>query len=125
MSKTNTVNETHAIRHLMDLLSVEGLSGREGDVGARREEEAARRRLQERLDDARPGPPADSGDYEIGNLIVKLPGTRKGDRILFMGHMDTVPLCRGAVPLRRGNRIVSKGKTGSGRRQSHGRWRAW
>jgi tripeptide aminopeptidase len=31
-----------------------------------------------------------------------------------MGHMDTVPLCRGAVPVKRGNRIVSRGQTALG-----------
>ena len=50
------------------------------------------------------------GDYEVGNLIIQLPGTVKGDRRLLMGHMDTVPLCRGAVPVRKGARIVSKGR---------------
>jgi tripeptide aminopeptidase len=31
-----------------------------------------------------------------------------------VGHLDTVPLCRGAVPVRKGDRIVSEGKTGLG-----------
>ncbi len=52
--------------------------------------------------------------FEIGNLIVKLPGTLKAPRILFSAHMDTVPLCKGAQPMVKGNRIVSKGKTGLG-----------
>ncbi len=44
---------------------------------------------------------------EIGNLICTLPGTVKGPRRLLMAHMDTVPLCVGCVPKRKGNRIVS------------------
>ena len=52
--------------------------------------------------------------FEIGNLIVKMPGTVKAPRILFSAHMDTVPLCKGAVPVVKGNRVVAKGKTGLG-----------
>lgn len=47
---------------------------------------------------------------ETGNLIVKLPGTVKGPRRLLMGHIDTVPLCVGARPIRKGKYIVSQDK---------------
>jgi tripeptide aminopeptidase len=95
-------------------LRIEGLSGREGRV-------AAALRVKLRQAGCRPGwMKFDSvhrkipGDYEIGNLIVQLPGTVKGPRLLFMGHMDTVPLCRGAVPVRRGHRIIAGGRTALG-----------
>lgn len=45
---------------------------------------------------------------EIGNLIVKLPGTVKGSRRMLMAHIDTVPLCVGSKPVRKGELIVSK-----------------
>lgn len=45
---------------------------------------------------------------EVGNLIVKLPGTRRGSRRLLMAHIDTVPLCVGARPVRKGPVIVSR-----------------
>lgn len=45
---------------------------------------------------------------EIGNLIVKLPGTLRGPRQLLMAHIDTVPLCVGCEPVREGNRIRSR-----------------
>ena len=48
---------------------------------------------------------------QIGNLIVKLPGTIKGPRRLLMGHIDTVPLCVGARPVREGNLIRPKDST--------------
>jgi len=51
---------------------------------------------------------------ETGNLIVTLPGTRPGPRLLFSTHLDTVPLCAGAKPRREGDRIVSDGKTALG-----------
>lgn len=47
---------------------------------------------------------------EVGNLILKLPGTKRGPRRLLMAHLDTVPLCVGAVPVVRGNTIVPADK---------------
>ena len=45
---------------------------------------------------------------EAGNLIVKLKGTTRGPRRLLMAHVDTVPLCVGSRPVRRGDVIVAK-----------------
>ena len=45
---------------------------------------------------------------EVGNLIVKLKGTLRGPRRLLMAHIDTVPLCVGSRPVRRGGEIVAK-----------------
>jgi tripeptide aminopeptidase len=42
-----------------------------------------------------------------GNLIVKLPGTVRAPRRMLSAHMDTVPLCAGARPVRKGRRIVA------------------
>ncbi len=47
---------------------------------------------------------------QIGNLVCKLPGTAPGRRRLLMAHVDTVPLCRGARPVRRGRWIVPADK---------------
>jgi|TARA_Y100000310_G_scaffold337546_1_gene424860 tripeptide aminopeptidase len=111
------VDERRALAHLMALLKIEGLSGQEGNVAAE-----VRKRLGEagcksswiRHDSAhrRIG-----HGYQVGNLIVRIPGSgvrRKESRRLFSGHMDTVPLCRGAVPKLSGDRIVSKGTTALG-----------
>ena len=51
---------------------------------------------------------------ETGNLIVELPGTKPGPRILFATHLDTVPLCAGARPMRKGDHIVTDGSTALG-----------
>jgi tripeptide aminopeptidase len=51
---------------------------------------------------------------ETGNLVVKLPGTRPGPRRMLVTHLDTVPLCAGAKPVRKGNRIVAAGPTALG-----------
>ncbi|SFI35400.1 M20/M25/M40 family metallo-hydrolase [Planctomicrobium piriforme] len=45
---------------------------------------------------------------EVGNLIVKLPGTKRAPRRLLMAHIDTVPLCVGCQPYRDGDVIRSK-----------------
>lgn len=109
------INKELALNHLLDLLAVEGPTGQESMVA-----EAITRKLLAagckqawiKTDDAHKR----LGDgYETGNLIVRLPGTAKGaPRILFSAHMDTVPLCRGAVPVVKGSRVVAKGATGLG-----------
>ena len=48
---------------------------------------------------------------QVGNLIVKLPGTIRGPRRLLAAHVDTVPLCVGSQPVRRGDRIVSRNRS--------------
>ena len=40
---------------------------------------------------------------QLGNMALKLPGTVKGPRRLLMAHMDTVPICIGSEPVRKGN----------------------
>lgn len=98
----------------MDLLRVEGLSGRERPVAdlviaklkaagvpaSCISEDTVHRRIPE--------------DFGMGNLIVKLPGTMPGPRLMFSGHLDTVPITKGAEPVLRGDRIVPKGKTALG-----------
>ena len=49
----------------------------------------------------------------VGNLIVKLPGTVPGPRRLLMAHMDTVPVCLGSKPVVAG-RFVKSGNPESG-----------
>lgn len=51
---------------------------------------------------------------ECGNVIVTLPGNVKGPRLLFSTHLDTVPLCAGAVPVLKGKKITAAGKTALG-----------
>ncbi len=43
---------------------------------------------------------------EVGNLVLRLPGTRPGPRRLLMAHMDTVPLCVGAEPEVQGDWVI-------------------
>jgi|TARA_A100001015_G_scaffold95070_1_gene105642 tripeptide aminopeptidase len=103
-----------ALQNLLELLAIEGPTGRERLVAeylTKKLIAAGCKKSWIKHDDAhkRLGM-----GFEIGNLIVQLPGTLDSPRIMFSAHMDTVPLCRGAEPLIKGKRIIAKGKTGLG-----------
>ena len=109
------INKKDALNNLLDLLAAEGPSGREQMVVDGISEKLRSAGCSDdwiRTDNAhhRLGE-----GYEVGNLIVQLPGTvESAPRIMFSAHMDTVPLCKGAVPVVQGNRVVSSGDTGLG-----------
>jgi tripeptide aminopeptidase len=100
--------------HLMQFLSVEGVTGHEANIAAAVSEALKKVGVPAsaiRFDDADKRIPLPT---ETGNLIVDLPGTRSEPRLLFSTHLDTVPLCAGAKPRREGDRIVSDGTTALG-----------
>ncbi len=100
-----------AEEHLMRFLSVEGVTGREAQIAAAVSEALQKAGVPAsaiRFDEVNKRIPVPT---ETGNLIVDLPGTRPGPRLLFSTHLDTVPLCAGAKPRREGDRIVSDGTT--------------
>lgn len=95
------------VKNVMELLALPGRSGEERQV---------LEAIRQKLIDA--GLPESSACYdnahqraergETGNLIVTLPGTVTAPRRLFMAHVDTVPLCAGAVPIRGEEWITSE-----------------
>jgi tripeptide aminopeptidase len=100
----------------MRFLAVPGVTGQEAAVG---------QEIVAALKEA--GVPADAVAFDdantripeptqTGNLIVKLPGTAKkaAKPLLFMTHMDTVPLCAGARPKIQGTRVVNEANTALG-----------
>src|SRR5262249_47291925 len=100
--------------HLMRFLAVEGLSGQEAAMAAAVSDELKNVGVPAsalRFDTVNKRIPVPT---QTGNLFVDLPGTRKGPRLLFVTHLDTVPLCAGARPKREGDRIVSDGTTALG-----------
>jgi len=111
---TPTIDIPAAIDRLMRFLAVEGITGQEKNI-AREVQNALREAgvapKQIRFDKANERIPLPT---QTGNLIVDLPGTKAGPRMLFMTHLDTVPLCAGAVPVRKGKRIVPAGHTALG-----------
>jgi tripeptide aminopeptidase len=110
-----TFDESAAVERLMRFLSVEGVTGQEKAIGrevARALEEAGVPRRAIRHDTAHERIPLPT---QTGNLLVTLPGTRRGPGLLFATHLDTVPLCAGAVPVRSSReRITAKGPTALG-----------
>jgi tripeptide aminopeptidase len=113
----STLDTEAAIGRLMRLLAVEGVTGKERKIGleikaALKEAGVPARAM--RLDDANKRIPVPT---ETGNLIVDIPGRGalgNADRLLFMTHMDTVPLCAGARPKRQGRKIVNEARTALG-----------
>jgi tripeptide aminopeptidase len=112
-----SVDKQAATDRLMRFLAVEGVTGQEAAIG--RELTAA---LKEsgvpddaiHLDNANTRIPVPT---QTGNLIVDLPGRgamHNQPRVLFMTHMDTVPLCAGARPKLAGRKIVNQAKTALG-----------
>ena len=103
-----------AEEHLMRLLLIEGVTGQEAAIAAAVSDELEKVGVPAsaiRFDEANKRIPVPT---ETGNLIVDLPGTRPGPRLLFSTHLDTVPLCVGAKPRREGDRIVGDGTTALG-----------
>ncbi|HMN97340.1 MAG TPA: M20/M25/M40 family metallo-hydrolase [Phycisphaerales bacterium] len=114
MTTTSPIDATAAVDRLMRYIAIEGQSGKERLIA-----EAIAAELKAigvpasaiRHDDA-----ARKIDLptEVGNLLVSLPGTKPGPRLLFSTHLDVVPICAGAKPKRDGDRIVPEGETGLG-----------
>jgi tripeptide aminopeptidase len=104
-----------ARRVVLDLLAIPGVSGEEKDVADRickwlRDAGCPQTAIA--FDSAHTRTPIKGN---VGNLIVKLPGTLPGPRRLLMAHMDTVPVCVGAKPVVSGRFVRSADpKTGLG-----------
>ncbi|HMP06459.1 MAG TPA: M20/M25/M40 family metallo-hydrolase [Lacipirellulaceae bacterium] len=106
-AKSTGASGRRAVDLLMELLALTGPSGAEGDVVAAIQRHLARLPLPA-------GAWASDKAFKkspigglVGNLALRLPGTVRGTRRLLAAHMDTVPLCIGAKPLRKGRRIVA------------------
>ena len=110
-------NLSRTIDLVMQLMAIRGGSGDERDVAAF---------VVEQLKAA--GCPAEAMSFDranektplggnVGNLIVKLPGTLRGPRRLLMAHMDTVPVCLGSKPVLKkvkGQRIITSSDPSTG-----------
>jgi tripeptide aminopeptidase len=114
MSHTIPLDVKAAEDHLMNFLSVEGVTGEEAAIAAAVSDALKAVGVPAsaiRFDDANKRIPLPT---QTGNLIAELPGTRAGDRIMFSTHLDTVPLCAGAKPIREGDKIRTDGSAALG-----------
>ena len=102
---TTKPNVQRAFDLLWRLLPIPGRSGQESQVA-----EFVRQQLLAagvpasaiRFDTAHRRSPL-AGD--TGNLICKLPGTQRAPRRLLSAHLDTVPICVGCRPVRKGDLV--------------------
>ncbi len=96
-----------AVELLMQLLPIAGRSGEEAAVA-----EYVRARLVQAgapesalvFDTANQRTPHGG---QVGNLVLRLPGSVRGPRRMLSAHLDTVPICLGARPVREGDFIRS------------------
>lgn len=110
ISKTRSakaVDAHEALQLVMELMAIRGVSGHEGQVAEYVVEKlraAGAAADAIRFDTAHKKTPLAG---EVGNLILQLPGTLRGPRRLLMAHMDTVPVCLGSQPVKKGNIVRS------------------
>ncbi len=105
--RNSQAEDKAALALVMEMMAIPGKTGEEGAVA-----EYVRRKLLDagadekaiRFDTAHKRTPSPG---EVGNLIFKLPGTSRGPRRLLMAHLDTVPICVGSNPVRKGNLVRS------------------
>ncbi len=106
-SKTPIPNLKQAVSLVMELLAIPGKSGEEAEVAQRVIDlllDAGAPRDAIKMDTAFRKTPIDG---KTGNLVLKLPGTRRAPRRMLVAHLDTVPICVGSKPRRRGNMVTS------------------
>jgi tripeptide aminopeptidase len=109
MPKTaaNAVTDAESLALVTEMMKIPGRS---------REEAAVMEFIRGKLTDA--GVPGDAlvmddahrrtpQGGQVGNLVLKLPGTVRGPRRMLVAHVDTVPICVGSRPVRKDKRVVS------------------
>ncbi len=106
-----------AVDRLLRFLAVPGITGEEGKIAKEIGEalkEVGVPPKSIRHDDANTRIPMPT---QTGNLVVNIPGygaLANAPRQLYMTHLDTVPLCAGVKPVRKGKKIVNEAETALG-----------
>ena len=97
-----------ALDLVMQLMAIPGPSGQEDQVATfiRKQLRAAGAPAPAIKTDSANRRTLIAGD--IGNLVFKLPGTVRGPRRFLSAHLDTVPICVGSRPKRKGGTIHSQ-----------------
>ncbi|MDA7980413.1 MAG: M20/M25/M40 family metallo-hydrolase [Pirellulales bacterium] len=111
VTKSEDAQNRTALKLVMELMAIPGPSGEERLIV-----EAIRKKLLAggakksmlSIDDTPKKSPLGGNS---GGLILKVPGKRGLPRRLLMAHVDTVPLCVGCKPVRRGDFVVSANKS--------------
>jgi tripeptide aminopeptidase len=115
LSKAKLVTDSEALKMVMEMMAIPGRPGEEAAIM-----DYIRKKLKETgvaasvltTDDAHKRTPLGG---QVGNLVLKLPGAIRGPRRMLSAHVDTVPICVGSRPVKKGRVIVSANKkTGLG-----------
>jgi tripeptide aminopeptidase len=110
-----SVTDAEALEMVMQMMAIPGRSGEEAAImdfirGKLKQAGIAASALT--MDDAHRHTPIGG---QVGNLVLKLPGTIRAPRRMLSAHVDTVPICVGSRPMRKGKVVVSANKnTGLG-----------
>ena len=110
----NNFDKKKSLEDLMRFLSIEGITGEEHDIAMNIKDDLINSGVPPEyitFDNANDKIPLPT---QVGNLIIKLPGTIDAERIMFSSHLDTVPLCKGAIPVIKGDKILPKDNTALG-----------
>ncbi len=106
-STTIRSQDTSTLALVTELMAIPGQSGQEAAVMEyirRRLLAAGGKQSQLQFDRAHTKTPLAG---QVGNLVLKLPGNRRGPRRMLSAHVDTVPVCVGSQPVRKGRFIES------------------
>src|SRR5215212_6886969 len=115
LTANKSIGDSEALALVMEMMAIPGRSGEEAAImdfirGKLLKAGVAPNALS--FDDANRRTPLGG---QVGNLVLKLPGTDRGPRRLLSAHVDTVPICVGSRPVRKGKFVVSANKeTGLG-----------
>jgi tripeptide aminopeptidase len=104
-------DDAAAIDLVLKMLAIPGKSGQEAAVAdfiVQQLKSVGYRDAQIQFDSAHKKSPIRG---QVGNLILKLPGTVRGPRRMLMAHIDTVPICAGCEPVLDGALIRPKQRT--------------
>ena len=91
---------------LMEMLAIPGVSGREATVMEFITRQLRGAGVSETALEFDHAHRRSTLKGNSGNLVCRLPGTIRGPRRMLAAHVDTVPLCEGVKPVRRGDLIV-------------------
>ena len=108
------INQDAAVDRFIELTAVPGGSGDEADVAAKIVDLLTAAGLDASCCHFDGAEKRTRLSGNCGNLIVTLPGKGTAPRTLLSAHMDTVPICLGAQPVRDGEVIRSGVSTGLG-----------
>lgn len=102
------IDEKRAVNLVLELIGVPGRSTQENQIVATIRQKLLAAGVPEASIKTDTANKRSGAGGEVGNLVVKIPGTFRGPRRMLLGHVDTVPLCVGSKPFIDGELIRSR-----------------